>query len=338
MRNPWYSYFVQRFWGHSRPLPRLTSIQIHRPMKYLLKTILLAVAFTASAQNNPDYTRAVEIGLGELQKGQCKPCLEAYERAFAISKHSSLSHLRAARCAQLCQDEAKALAFADTALSIGFVSTNFLLEDGVKYPELIPFRNSELGKKTLLKSEALAKASGFNLALAKELDLLKESDQKYRRENDEYRSKYGSNSPEYQQFMRDYVQSDSLCLVRTEAIIKQYGYPGKSMVGADRQDIVWLIIQHAPLAKQELYYPLIEEAAQKGELNKSAWALLVDRIKMHKGQPQVYGSQVVRDETTGGWKFHEIEDEPNVNKRRAEVGLKPLEQYAERMGVNWKPK
>jgi hypothetical protein len=47
---------------------------------------------------------------------------------------------------------------------------------------------------------------------------------------------------------------------------------------------------------------------------------------------------VERDEATGGRKFHEIEDEANVNKRRAEVGLGPLEEYAERMGVNWKPK
>jgi hypothetical protein len=310
-------------------------------MKPVLTAFLLLIALFVSAQtgpNNPDYKKAVDIGLGELQKGQCEPCIEAYERAFTISLHSALSHLRAARCAQLCNDAAKAQVFADKALEISWKTVNQVLEDGNKYPEILPLRDSGLGKKTLKKSETLAKAAGFNLALAKELDRLKEVDQKYRRLSDEYRSKYAQNSPEYQKFMRDWQQSDSLCLVQAEAILQQYGYPGKSMVGGDRQDAIWLIIQHAPLAKQEQYFPLIDDAAQKRELNKSAWALLVDRIRMYRGQPQIYGSQVERDEATGGRKFHEIEDEANVNKRRAEVGLGPLEEYAERMGVNWKPK
>jgi hypothetical protein len=110
------------------------------------------------------------------------------------------------------------------------------------------------------------------------------------------------------------------------------------LVGETRQDNIWLIIQHAPLAKQEQYFPFIDAAAQKGEMHKSSWALMVDRIRMYKGQPQIYGSQLVRDEISGGRKFHEIEDEANVNKRRAEVGLGPLEEYAQLMGVTWKPK
>lgn len=310
-------------------------------MKYLLKLLLLASTVAASAQNasnSPEYTRAVEIGLGELQKSQCKPCLEAYERAFAISKHSSLSHLRAARCAQLCNDAVKAQAFADKAVEISWDMTDQVLQNGQYYPELIPLRDSDLGKKTLEKTRSAAKASGFNFELAKALDMLSEEDQKYRRLSNEYNSKYTKDSPEYQKFMQDWMLNDSLCLLKAEAIIKQYGYPGKSIVGESRQDAIWMIIQHAPLEKQEHYFPLIDAAAQKGEMRKSAWALLVDRIRMYKGQPQIYGSQVVHDYATDTKKFHEIEDEANVNKRRAEVGLGPLEDYAARMGVNWKPK
>ncbi|MFN0036918.1 MAG: DUF6624 domain-containing protein [Saprospiraceae bacterium] len=311
-------------------------------MKHLLVFSLLAFARFASAQagaNNPEYKKAVEIALGELQKGQCLPCLEAYERAFDISKHSALSHLRAARCAQLCDDAAKAQALADKAVEISWDMAAQALQNTRDYPELAPLRDSDLGKKTLKKTESAAKASGFNFALAKELDMLKEEDQKYRRLSDEYRSKYARDSPEYKQFVRERQRNDSLCLAKAEAIIQQHGYPGKSMVGESRQDAIWLVIQHAPLEKQEQYFPLIDAAAQKGEMRKSSWALLVDRIRMRKGQPQVYGSQVVRDEATGGgWKFHEIEDEANVNTRRAEVGLGPLEEYALQMGVVWKPK
>lgn len=310
-------------------------------MKHALSLLALLIACFASAQtgsNNPEYKKAVDIGLGELQKGQCQPCLEAYERAFAISKHSALSHLRAARCAQLCNDQAKAQALADKAVEISWDMTANILQHTNDYTELAPLFDSDLGKKTLEKTELAAKASGYNAALAKELDLLSEADQKYRRLSSEYGAKYSREAPEYQKFMQDWMQNDSVCLAKAEVIIQQYGYPGKSLVGESRQDAIWMIIQHAPLEKQEQYFPLIDAAAQKGEMRKSAWALLVDRIRMHKGQPQIYGSQVIHDYATDTKKFHEIEDERNVDKRRAEVGLGPLAEYAERMGVAWKPK
>ena len=310
-------------------------------MKKLFTLACLAIVNLAAAQtgpNNPDYKKAVEIALGELQKGQCKPCLEAYERAFAISKHSALSHLRAASCGQICNDAPKAQAFADKAVEISWDMAAQVLQNSTEYPELVPLYDSYLGKKTLEKSEQVAKASGFNAALAKELDLLRAEDQKFRLLYEEYNSKKAKDSIEYQKFMHDWVVNDSLCLTKAEAIIQQYGYPGKSLAGESRQDAIWLVIQHAPLEKQEKYFPLIDAAAQKGEMRKSSWALLVDRIQMRKNRPQIYGSQVVRDETKGAWKFHEIENEAQVNLRRAEVGLGPLEEYAEMMGVAWKPK
>ncbi len=310
-------------------------------MKQVLTLSILLFAIFSAAQtgsSNPEYQMAVEIALGELQKGQCKPCLEAYERAFAISKHSALSHLRAARCAQMCNDPEKAQSFADKAVEISWDMAAQVLQNDLGYPELVPLRDSDLGKNTLEKTMAAAKATGFNFELAKALDLLSEEDQKYRRLKSEIDSKYAKESPEYQKFMQEWIQNDSLCLVKAEAIIQQFGYPGKSLVGDSRQDAIWMIIQHAPLEKQEQYFPHIDAAAQKGEMRKSAWALLVDRIRMFKGQPQLYGSQVIHDYVSGSKKFHEIEDEINVNKRRAEVGLGPLEEYAERMGVAWNPK
>lgn len=59
-------------------------------------------------------------------------------------------------------------------------------------------------------------------------------------------------------------------------------------------------------------------------------------INMHKGIPQIYGSQLSMNPETGVYRFHPIEDEANVNVRRAAVGLSPLEEYARMMGVEWK--
>lgn len=123
-------------------------------MKYILTLPLLAIFLSATAQSapdNPEYRSAVEIALGELQKGQCKPCLEAYERAFSISQHSTLSYLRAARCAQMCHDATKAKAFANKAVEISAVIATDILQNNRDYPELALLQNSELGKKILKK-------------------------------------------------------------------------------------------------------------------------------------------------------------------------------------------
>lgn len=90
----------------------------------------------------------------------------------------------------MCNDAPKAQAFADKSVEISWDMAAKLLQSDTEYPELGVLRDSDLGKKTLEKTVAVAKASGFNFELAKELDLLSEADQKYRRLNDEYRSKY----------------------------------------------------------------------------------------------------------------------------------------------------
>lgn len=307
-------------------------------MKLLLSISLLLFSWHFShAQNNPDdpeYQQLVDSGLASLKKGDCHSGLAAYLKAFTISNHSSLSHFRAAACAQSCDSLALASALISKASELNWEQVDQILSDSSQYPEVSALRRPDAASLITLCIQKAAASAGYNYTLAKILDTLRFKDQYYRHVYDEYRSKYAVGSAELKAFEDEYRQSDSLCILRVEGIFKQYGYPGKSMVGIRRQDYAWLVLQHAPLEKQEKYFPLVDEAAKKGELPLRAWAYLLDRIRMYKGQPQVYGSQVVRDETTGGWKFHEIEDESHVNERRKEVGLGPIEEYAERMGVN----
>src|SRR5437867_2087656 len=92
--------------------------------------------------------------------------------------------------------------------------------------------------------------------------------------------------------------ADSLNLIRIKEIIKQYGYSGESLVGnqsstawlviqhadlslvGNQSSTAWLVIQHADLEAQEQYLPILQDAANKGELPKSSFALLVDRVRM----------------------------------------------------------
>ena len=118
---------------------------------------------------------------------------------------------------------------------------------------------------------------------------------------------------------------------RMRAIVGQYGWPGPELVGRDGTQAAFLLVQHADLPLQKEMLPLVEKAYKKGELPGQSYALLLDRVLVGEGKPQVYGTQAKRIEE---WKGREpvlapIEDEGNVDKRRAEVGLMPLSEYRE---------
>jgi len=118
---------------------------------------------------------------------------------------------------------------------------------------------------------------------------------------------------------------------RMRAIIRQYNWPGPELVGRDGAEAAFLLVQHADLAFQKEMLPLVEKAYRSGGLSGQSYALLLDRVLVGEGKPQVYGTQAKRFEE---WKGQEpalapIEDEANVDKRRAEVGLPPLSEYRE---------
>jgi hypothetical protein len=94
----------------------------------------------------------------------------------------------------------------------------------------------------------------------------------------------------------------------------------RSTIGAKANYTLFLVIQHAELAYQEKYYPLMEQSVNEGESRPGDLAMLQDRILMRQDKKQIYGSQVVFNKITGDQEFYPIEDEKNVNVRRAKGG------------------
>lgn len=124
---------------------------------------------------------------------------------------------------------------------------------------------------------------------------------------------------------------DSANTARLEEIIEARGWPGKSLVGEDGASAAFLIAQHADRDPdfQRRTLKLMEAAAAAGEANPRHLAYLTDRVRVKDGLPQVYGTQMTIAD--GVPVPHPIEDEANVDKRRAEVGLEPLSEYIERI-------
>lgn len=282
------------------------------------------------------YVKAVEQALSHLEKGQCQPCLLAYQKAFKIAQKSALSTMRAALCAYQCQQPALAKTYLQQAVAIDYSIAEDIWIDYQTAPEFTVVRFSsmrELVQEVFMQKDAQL---GINSALKGQLLTIYNTDQQPRSRVDSVMRIYGQSSPQWQQLWKGIHQADSINLRKIEQLIQQYGYPGKSLVGAKLSNTAWLVIQHSPLAIQEKYLHILQRAADQGEMSKTNMALLIDRIRVYKGQKQLYGTQVNID-ATGQKSFDAIEDEKNVNKRRAEVGLGSLEEYAKQFGFDYKP-
>ena len=117
---------------------------------------------------------------------------------------------------------------------------------------------------------------------------------------------------------------------RLAAIMDEHGWPGRSFVGGEAAEAAWLILQHAignpSLQRRGLL--LMKAAAARGDVSPVHVAKLEDRIRSSEGKGQLYGTQFDWDEE-GLMSPLPCDDEPNVDKRRSEIGLSPLAEDTE---------
>lgn len=108
---------------------------------------------------------------------------------------------------------------------------------------------------------------------------------------------------------------------RMRKIVAQYGWPGYTLAGTDGAHAAWLLVQHAPPGFQEECLPLLEQAVACGDAAPRDLAYLTDRVLMHRGEPQVYGTQyqVIDGEVT----LWTVRDPDRLDQRRAALGLPP---------------
>lgn len=176
----------------------------------------------------------------------------------------------------------------------------------------------------------------LNMELRAELMEILAMDQDLRISLDTMENIYDWESELVQQTWKQIHYNDSVNLVRIEKIIDEHGWPGKTLVGEDAADIAFLVLQHsADVEVMEKYLPLIEEAVKEDELGKPSLALFVDRIRMFKGEEQLYGTQLSYNDSTKILQLYPVEDEENLNQRRAEMELIPIEEYLEHFELEY---
>ena len=120
-------------------------------------------------------------------------------------------------------------------------------------------------------------------------------------------------------------------------VVADVGWPGRSLVGTDGAQAAWLLVQHADRdpAFQRRCLDLLTGAVARGEATASQQAYLTDRVLLHEGQPQEYGTQcIARD---GRFVPKRLRDPDHVDERRARAGLGPLAGYLATMAEQHAP-
>lgn len=120
-------------------------------------------------------------------------------------------------------------------------------------------------------------------------------------------------------------QIDNLHLIKLKEVVKNFGWPGYSFIGPEGSHAFWLLVQHTPdYDFQSQCLELLEQAVMNQEASPIDLAYLKDRVYIHFGKKQIYGTQLDDNFT-----FYPIEDEEFVNERRAAIGLPSIEEYLE---------
>jgi hypothetical protein len=294
--------------------------------------------FCAAAQGpSEQYSRLVSQADSAYNKGDFKTSVLYYTAAFKACgwKGQPGDRYNAACCWALSgQADSAFLHLEFLAEKSRMKDYGHITSDGDLNSLHVDKRWAPLIEKVRLNKERAE--VNLNKPLARQLDSIYVEDQKYRLMMDNIEKQHGFKSKEMQDLWKVIMKKDSSNLVVITAVLDKYGWLGPDFVGDQGASTLFLVIQHSDTKTQVKYLPMMREAVKNGNARSENLALLEDRVALAQGKKQIYGSQIQQDPNTGKYFVAPIEDEPNVNKRRASVGLGPLEDYVRRWDIDYK--
>lgn len=125
-------------------------------------------------------------------------------------------------------------------------------------------------------------------------------------------------------YVRELNALDSVLAAEVLRVLDRFDVPTRALVGAAGADAFMLVVQHNwPLQERVLARA---KALPAGSLSPQALAMLEDRVLVHQGKSQRFGTQFNLG-TDGLFRFAPTEDLAGLAARRTGAGLPPLDQY-----------
>ena len=138
------------------------------------------------------------------------------------------------------------------------------------------------------------------------------------------------------------IEIEKQTFARHISIIKEihlrFDYPTVKMVGQTTSTHFFTLIQHSdndPKFQSSMLL-ILKNLSKKGQVSIKDYAFLYDRVQRNTGGQQLYGTQLSYDnkgnlfDSTNKIIYpKDLFDPANVDKRRKNVGLEPIEKYYE---------
>lgn len=128
-------------------------------------------------------------------------------------------------------------------------------------------------------------------------------------------------------------QVDRYALSVVVSLLDQCGMPTTEEVGEEGMLAIWTVFQHAPNNYRKTYYATLMDASRNGDIDPALMATMEDRILLDDHLPQKYGTQLIRNDSTGSLELYRVESTDKLDSLRASVGLDPIDDYLRQFGL-----
>ena len=118
-------------------------------------------------------------------------------------------------------------------------------------------------------------------------------------------------------YARNLMRLDSILAAEMGVILDRFGLPTRAMVGPAGSDAAMLIVQHSWSLQERVLS--LAKALPPGEISPEKLGMLEDRVLVHRGKPQRFGTQFTPG-PDGIFRFASVSDTVGLDARRPRPG------------------
>ncbi|MBR1551699.1 MAG: tetratricopeptide repeat protein [Muribaculaceae bacterium] len=306
----------------------ITARRNIQPVGEHMRALLeITIAASNSKVKPRTYGECVHAADSCFMAGDFSGAYRQFEMAFATGNEIHGAHLYNAACAAaLAGEKNAAFAWLNARLN---KEPDWYVDDPAADNDLASLHDDARWSNyvdTLMARRDRIEAN-FDKPLRAQLQEIAQSDQSIRYEFLEAYRAAGQNQALIDSLTHAMQRVDSINQAAICHILDTRGFVGSDKVG-NACAVFWLVIQHAPVELQKKYFPLFEQASQRGDISQECIAMMDDRIAMFEGRPQKYGSQIVDG------RLYQLLDPEKVDQWRHDMGMPPLADYLMQMGIS----